>query len=197
MLATILLQIPLLLLPAQEGAPPSDCQSLNPQPVEVVRTLDDFGQRVDVYVALHRRLEQAVPAEQVSEDWGEMLEAREALAEALRQARPGARQGEIFTPAIAALFRTRVDETLVRTGVTAASVLAAINEDNDPGAPPLKVNAAFPWESVGSAMWPSLLQVLPALPPELQYRFVNTSLVLIDVHADLVVDILENVLPEG
>jgi hypothetical protein len=45
-------------------------------------------------------------------------------------------------------------------------------------------------------MWPALLQVLPPLPRELEYRFVDRDLVLIDIHADLVVDILKEALPE-
>jgi hypothetical protein len=35
----------------------------------------------------------------------------------------------------------------------------------------------------------------PALPPELAYRFVGRDLVLVDVHANLVVDILDLALP--
>jgi hypothetical protein len=37
---------------------------------------------------------------------------------------------------------------------------------------------------------PQLLQVLPPLPPELQYRIIGRSLVLWDHHANLVVDYL-------
>jgi hypothetical protein len=38
---------------------------------------------------------------------------------------------------------------------------------------------------------------LPALPPELEYRFVGRHLVLIDLGANLVVDVLRNALPAG
>jgi hypothetical protein len=44
-------------------------------------------------------------------------------------------------------------------------------------------------------MWPTLLRVLPELPAELEYRFSDRDLVLIDGHANVVVDILENALP--
>lgn len=46
-------------------------------------------------------------------------------------------------------------------------------------------------------MWPTLLRALPALPAELEYRFAHRDLVLIDVHASLVVDILEDALPSA
>jgi len=44
-------------------------------------------------------------------------------------------------------------------------------------------------------VWPALLAALPALPEELEYRFVGWDLVLVDTHADLVVDILKDALP--
>ena len=44
-------------------------------------------------------------------------------------------------------------------------------------------------------MWPALLHALPPLPRELEYRIVDADLVLIDLRADLVVDILENAMP--
>ena len=43
-------------------------------------------------------------------------------------------------------------------------------------------------------MFPCVIQALPELPPELQYRIVGTDLILIDVHASLIVDILPSAL---
>lgn len=54
---------------------------------------------------------------------------------------------------------------------------------------PLEVNGPFPWIHA-SAMFPCVLKALPPLPPELQYRIVGSTLVLIDVHAGLIVDVL-------
>ena len=59
-----------------------------------------------------------------------------------------------------------------------------------PGSAPRPVvNGRFPWAR-GAMMPPDILQVLPPLPEELQYRIVDHDLILIDMHADLVVDIL-------
>ena len=41
-------------------------------------------------------------------------------------------------------------------------------------------------------MAPSLLRVIPPLAPELQYRFVGQDLILWDVHANLVVDVIRS-----
>jgi hypothetical protein len=56
-------------------------------------------------------------------------------------------------------------------------------------------HAPYDWR-LGAWMWPALLQVLPPLPPDLQYRIVDDDLVLIDLRASLVVDILEDALED-
>ena len=44
-------------------------------------------------------------------------------------------------------------------------------------------------------MPPDLLEVLPALPVELEYRFVGEALILLDTVAHIVVDYIPDVLP--
>jgi hypothetical protein len=44
-------------------------------------------------------------------------------------------------------------------------------------------------------VWPALLATLPSLPEQLEYRVVGWDLVLVDVHADLVLDVLKDALP--
>ena len=66
-------------------------------------------------------------------------------------------------------------------------------DDEDAGAPRLVVNGPFPWNS-GNAMWPSILAALPQLPEELEYRLVGADLVLVDIPASLVVDVLADAL---
>ena len=197
MFPTILFQVPLLLGPQVELPIRSlDCQVdvLTPQAREE-RALAEFAARVDRYVALHRRLERALPPEQMFDDWDEMGEARDALADAIREARPQARPGDVFSPGFRDVVTTRVHDALARANYDLATVLAAIDEDAFPGAAPLTVNDRFPWEEVGAAMWPALLRALPPLPRELEYRFVKRTLVLVDLHADLVVDLLDDALP--
>ena len=55
--------------------------------------------------------------------------------------------------------------------------------------PPLAVNARFEW-SCSAATPGFLIAALPPLPDELQYRFVGVDLVLVDVPARLIVDIM-------
>ena len=42
---------------------------------------------------------------------------------------------------------------------------------------------------------PALIQALPRLPDELEYRFMGRHIILRDVKANVVVDVLGNVIP--
>ena len=198
MFATILFHVPLLLAPlVQLPAPTAGCQLEVLAPLtQEQRILTEFNTRIDQYVALHRRLERSFPPEQMFDDWEEMSQARDDLADAIRDARPHARPGDIFSPGFREVVTMSVEETLARADYDLATVLAAISDEVVPGGPRVKVNGRFPWRYVGAAMWPALLQVLPGLPRELEYRFVDRDLVLIDIHANLVVDILKEALPQ-
>ena len=59
----------------------------------------------------------------------------------------------------------------------------------------LRVNGTFPWV-LATAMFPCVIAALPPLPSELQYRIVGDTLVLIDVHASLILDLLPRALVE-
>jgi hypothetical protein len=56
------------------------------------------------------------------------------------------------------------------------------------------VNERWPGTAL-TTMPPDLLAILPPLPRELEYRFVHRDLVLWDVRADLIVDVLRDAIP--
>ena len=186
-----------LVAPPQVQAPvrPPDCELevLTPQTLEEL-ALSEFRQGVDAYVRLHRRLERYLPPEQMFDDPEEMLEASDVLAAAIRAARPNARPGIIFKTGPTQLFRTIIRNTLQEKRYFAGEMIAWLNDERDPKAWPPEVNGRYDWK-LGAWMWPALLRKLPPLPPELEYRLVYTDLVIIDLRADLVVDILENAMP--
>jgi hypothetical protein len=57
------------------------------------------------YFELRSKLEKGLPALTVTEDPAQIRSAELALAKKIRVARAGAKQGEIFTPAISVEFR--------------------------------------------------------------------------------------------
>jgi hypothetical protein len=148
------------------------------------------------YAVMHRRLEREIGSIELNTPIETINRLIQELATAIRAERPNAVRGELFTPDLAEELRFRVSEALRASDFTAADVRDAARVDGiDYGRVRLSVNATFPWV-LGTAMFPCVLDVLPPLPPELQYRIVGNDLVLIDVHASLIVDVLPNVLGE-
>jgi hypothetical protein len=148
------------------------------------------------YAALHRRLERELPPLQVTPNPDVIAKAIQDMANAIRAARPTMKQGDFFTDDLGVFLRRRVAEGLATSGFTPDDVRATEHAGGvDPAQVPLKVGEPFHW-IYGSAMFPCVLHALPSLPPELQYRIVGSTLVLIDVHASLIVDVLPSLLAE-
>ena len=144
------------------------------------------------YALMHRRIEQQLPPTQMTDRPETIARAIGLMAAAVRAERAGARQGDFFTPALARELRARIARALDAHGLGAADVLeAGRTEAADRSAFTLRVNGTFPWV-LGVAMLPCVVEALPPLPQELQYRIVGFDLVLVDVHAGLIVDILPN-----
>ena len=147
-----------------------------------------FERRVAEYVALHRRLEAPQPVLPMSDNIDVVHAAMDALASALQKARTTALRGDIFTPAVARVFRARAAACLPPEQM--AAILSEREEADPTVLPALEVNARWPDGMPFNFVPPPLLAALPPLPPELQYRIIGRSLVLWDHHADLIVDIL-------
>lgn len=152
--------------------------------------IEQFQKAIDTYVLRHRQVEQTLAPMTVTADAAVLMAAIEARAEAMRRVRPEARQGELFTPAVAKVLRARIDAALKAHRLTAAEVvLEEIAEGNDELPAAMRVNGPFPWHAA-NGMLLCLTNALPELPEELQYRIVGRDLVLIDMPASMVVDIL-------
>lgn len=156
-----------------------------------------FVDAVNGYTQMHRRIERTLPPMTINATPESINRTIQALAAGIRAERPDAKLGDFFTPALAHELRARVNDALLDHGFTAADVHASERVDGvDPTTVHLRVNATFPW-LLGTAMFPCVIEALPPLPPELQYRIVGNDLVLIDIHASLVVDVLPNVLADA
>ena len=167
-----------------------------PSPEGTRQAVAAFEQSARDYQSLHQRLEEPIGSIRLGMSVEAINRHIQELATAIRAERAAAQAGEFFTPALAAWLRTRVHTALVDHGYTAADVLAAGRVAGvDYARVRLRVNDTFPW-ILGVAMFPCVIDVLPALPAELQYRIVGRDLVLIDVHASLIVDILSELLTD-
>ena len=177
------LVVPALALGAQRTAPAAS------QAEYVV--MSRFLAATDAYVVLHHG-----PFEPLSEEFmclsEDSIAVLNALADVPREARPASREGDIFSPDVADLFRRRITATLQEYEYTPADVLAELDVE-ELVAPPIRVNEALP-RGIG-VMMPWLVGALPVLPEELAYRIVAHDFVLIDVQSNLVVDVIRAVLP--
>ena len=156
-----------------------------------------FQQNVDQYVLLHRQVKWRLPTLEVNANPDTILSAIDAMAGAMRAARPDAQQGDLFTPDSQDALRSRLARAMRYHATHEPGDVHADDrlEFGDVPPEPLKVNDTFPWK-VGMPAYGCLLQALPRLPSELMYRFVGNDLILIDVHAGVVVDILPRALQE-
>lgn len=170
--------------------------ALQPDQKAEADAIEAFTSGVDTYVALHRRLERHTPREVITSDPARIEAASRILAVSIRAARPDARQGDIFTPEIAQVFRGRIVKAL--EGKDVAGLLMDMAEETPAeGVPPPQVHARFPVEG-SHTVPPVLLHALLTLPEELNYRFIGRDLVLLDLHADLIVDFLPDaILPDS
>jgi hypothetical protein len=148
----------------------------------------EFLDRVAEYVEIRREVAAGVEGPIYCSDLEELSRQAAQRTAAIRDARPLAREGTIFTPRVAQFFRARIAHA-GQTGVIDVAVLDGY-DDSVP-----EVHAALPW-GAGAPASARLVGLLPPLPEELEYRFVGRHLVLLDVEASLVVDVLRDALPE-
>lgn len=154
--------------------------------------LAKFEAKVKQYRDLHQKLEDTLP--KLSKDaTPEQIDSHQrALARLVREARAAAKPGDIFTPEIQVVVRRLMAE--VFGGADGAALKASIMDEN-PGPMKLTVNARYPDTVPLSTVPPQVLQGLPKLPDELEFRFIGRHLILMDEHAHIIVDLIENVLP--
>ena len=151
-------------------------------------TFEEFNSRVHAYDELRRELEKGLPPLTTTDKPAEIRKAVHSRAKKIRKARADAREGDIFSPAISESFkRALVDEL---NPATCQAIL-----DDNPGAFDHRINGSYPERVPFSTVPPNVLAVLPALPDDLQYRFVGRHLVLIDGRSRVIIDRIRFVIP--
>jgi len=141
----------------------------------------DFSARVWDYSELRSELEKGLPPLTVTDDPAEIRRAVRALAKRIRVARAGAKEGDMFTPAISVEFRKAL---ILEMDI---NTWAAIMDDN-PGEFSNKINGTYPEGKPLSTVPPNILAVLPRLPDDIQYRFLGRHLILLDTRANVILD---------
>lgn len=153
----------------------------------------EFSANVRRYVALHKRLEKPLPKLNNYASPESIASHQQALAKKIQAARGNARDHDIFSPEAAKAFRDAIDREF--HGPQARNARATIQQ----GAPlkdvRVEVNQIYPRGLPYTSVPPTLLLKFPKLPEELAYRIVDRDLLVLDLKANLVVDVLKEVLP--
>jgi hypothetical protein len=187
MLATVLVHVPLLIAPLLQPPFPPECQLdvLTPMGIEE-RTIATFNARIDSYLTLHRLVARTLPPSKMFDDEDPFL--ADELRRALVAARPGAGPGAFFTRPVAELFRDRIDLALAYTGGSAIPFYLGLGDAIATVNQPLSVVP-------DPIAWAPLLAVLPPIPSELAYAVAGRDLAIVDVAANLVLDVLSDAVP--
>jgi len=152
--------------------------------------LSDFTAKMDAYAALRRSLQEGLPELAVTDRPIEIRQAEQLLAQRIREARAGAGRGDIFTEKIRRGFRQ-----LLRP-VTNAATCEVIRDDN-PGEFSYAVNSDYPKNKPFSSVPAAMLAVLPRLPEDVWYRFLDHDLILHDSRANIILDRIDNAIRCG
>ena len=151
------------------------------------RIIADFKARLAKYESVSGKLRGEVFPPGAETNAEEIHRRQKELAARIVAALPGWQQGNIFSPEIAALVKRRLAETM--RGTEGANNRAAIFDDA-PAAQKVVVMTEYPTGAPVATVPAEILKLMPVLPKELEYRFVGTDLILFDVSAYLMVDVI-------
>jgi hypothetical protein len=160
------------------------------QPSAADPAIAAFDERLKQYIKLRKKTE--VP-KLSGKSKPEQIEAQKASLQAsIIIARASAKPGDIFTPDIARYIRRAIRREF--KGERLRKLRETIRESETKNVA-MRVNVAYPETTELIEMPPTLLLNLPALPKELQYRFVGGYLLLVDKEARLIVDYMTGAVP--
>ena len=155
--------------------------------------LEEFQEEVAEYVELRRRLDKEL-APLPPKPPPESVHAYQAGLEKLLAAkRARSEEGDLFVSEVRPLLRRVCREVLAGPGGRA--LRAEIYDEAPKRTFRIRINTRYPSELPLSTVPYRLLSVLPPLPNEIEYRIVGRDLVLLDIDAQMVVDVLRNAVP--
>ena len=178
---------------AADGNAPAAPQSGPPRVNADALLSVEFLKRVDGYVALHEKLEATLPKRPDRAAAAEVDAHERALARLLAQARAHAKQGDLLPSDTRAYLRRQIGRAVA--GPDGPSIRRSIMDEN-PGKVQLRINGRYPDGVPVTTMPPPVLGALPKLPDHIEYRFIGQRLILLDVHAHIVVDYMDDALPK-
>jgi hypothetical protein len=173
------------------AAPPTE-RVVGPLSEEDAAALGTMNDRLAAYVELHRKVEGELPKVPNDATPEQIDRNQRVLERRMRSVRADAKQGDLFTAEARPVIKRLLAE--VFAGPDGKQLKASIMDENPVGIK-LTVNGRYPDAVPISTVPPQVLQTLPKLTEDMEYRFIGDALILLDTHAHIVADFIENALP--
>ena len=174
-----------------KDAPPTE-RVVGPLSEADAAALASMNDRLAKYVELHKKLEATLPNLSENASAKQIDQNQRTLERLIRDTRAEAKQGDIFTPEAQPVIKRLLGAAF--SGPGGREMKASIMDEN-PVDLTLKVNARYPDTVPLSTVPPEVLQTLPKLNEEMEYRFIGNRLILLDVHAHVIADFINDAIP--
>jgi|SRR5215510_38725 len=161
--------------------------------VREYKTVSRFLRAVDDYLVIHRLVGPLEPDNLCLPP--DAYASAKSLGAVPLDERPAPREGDIFSPDVAGLFRDRIAWAFHHFEFHAPDLAARLDAE-ELRTPPIEVNKPLPWGANGATFtWRLAAPPLPTLPEDLDYRLIGRTLTLVDLRANIVVDVLRDAVP--
>jgi hypothetical protein len=149
-----------------------------------------FKKRLDDYLKLRSAITAKIPDVSQTHDPNKISAREKALGEAISAARITAKPGDLFGDLSPIITQIIAKDWATRSAVDRKAIFKEL-----PAGVQVTINRPYPTTLPLLTVPSNLLVNLPMLPDDLEYRIVDRHLLLRDRDANLVIDILYNVLP--
>jgi hypothetical protein len=151
-----------------------------------------FKKRLDEYLKLRSAITGKIPDVSETRDPDKISAREKALGQALAAARAAAKPGDVFGDMAPIIKQIVAKDWASRSAADRKAIFKEL-----PAGLQVNINKPYPTTLPLLTVPSNLLINLPLLPDDLEYRNVDRHLLLRDRDANLVIDILYNVLPRS
>ena len=188
--------------------PPPEATTASPNPAkptervvgplseEEARALATMNDRLREYVSLHQKIEGDLPKLGTDATPQQIDQNQREFEKRIRAERAAAKPGDLFTPQAQPVILRLLAQ--VFNGEDGKKLKASVMDENPTNLAAYKfvVNARYPDTVPVTTVPVDVLQTLPKLSENLEYRFVGDALILFDVHAHTIADYIEHAIPK-
>jgi len=178
-----------------QSAPPTE-RVVGPLSTTDAAALATMNARVQQYLELHQRIEQSLPKVPQEATPEQIDQHQRAFENQMREARKTAKPGDIFTPEAQPVIKRLLAQ--IFGGPDGKELKSSIMDENpiDPSTIKVMVNSRYPDTVPLATIPPPVLQTLPQLTEDLEYRFIGDWLILLDADAHIIADFIPDALPK-